>query len=95
MEFDIQETKLLKAKKRVRTLKKFYGSITRGSIAIILVAAINYYLDQWEHPWFLWVVFGVGLSVTIKAIRIFGFNFILGKDWEERKIREYMDNGKF
>ena len=90
-----QQSKYLRASERVSDLKRFYGQVIRGLIAIALVAGINYYLNDWYHPWFLWVVFGVGLSLTLKAIKIFGMNGVLGRDWEERKIKQYMDDDRF
>ncbi|NQZ45362.1 MAG: 2TM domain-containing protein [Flavobacteriaceae bacterium] len=90
-----KETKYLRARDRVTELKDFYGRCFRGLIAIIIVAAINYYLNEWYHPWFLWVVFGVGLSLVLKAFRIFGLNGIMGRDWEERKIKQYMEEDRY
>lgn len=90
-----QESKYLRASERVTNLKNFYGKAIRGVIAIILVAGINYYLNEWYYPWFLWVVFGVGLSLVLKAIQLFGMNGVLGRDWEERKIKQYMDDDRF
>ena len=90
-----QQSKYFRASERVSDLKKFYGQAIRGVIAILLVAGINYYLNEWYYPWFLWVVFGVGLSLTLKAIKLFGMNGIFGRDWEERKIKEYMDDDRF
>ena len=41
----------------------------------------------------LWFVWGIGLA--FHAFGAFGKDLILGKNWEERKIREYMDKDKF
>ena len=88
-------TKYLKAMERVAELKRFYSRCFRGVVAILIVAAINYYLDGWSYPWFLWVVFGVGLGISIRAFKLFGINGLLGRDWEERKIQEYMNEDRF
>lgn len=85
------ETKYARAKDRVQELKKFYGKLTSGILAIFITGGINYYTNEWEHPWFLWVVFGVGLSVTFKAVKVFGMGGALGKNWEEKKIKEILD----
>ena len=95
MELNTNETKYRRAQDRVSELKEFYGKIFRGILAIIIVAAINYYINEWTYPWFLWVVFGVGLSLSIRAIRLFAANFFLGKNWEERKVRELMNKDSF
>ncbi len=88
MENKDQENKYIRARERVETLKKFYGKIGSGLIAIAITGGINYYLNAWENPWFLWVVFGVSISIFFKAIKIFNLNPFMGKDWEERKIQE-------
>lgn len=95
MELNINETKYRRAQDRVAKLKRFYGRVFRGVLAIVITGAINYYLNQWTHPWFLWVVFGVGLSLSLKAFRLFGTNLLFGKDWEERKVKELMDKDVF
>ena len=89
------QTKYMRASERVSELKRFYARCARGLVAILIVAGINYYLDGWAFPWFLWVVFGVGLSITLRAFKVFGFSLLMGRDWEERKIREFMDDDRF
>ncbi len=87
-----KENKYLKAKERVEEVKQFYTKVLSSLGVIVVVGAINYYLDKWEHPWFLWVVFGLSISLIFKAIKVFGFNSFFGKDWEERKIKEFMQD---
>jgi len=89
------ENKYLRAKKNVDEIKAFYGRAIRGIVAILIVGAINYYLNEWQRPWFLWVVFGVSLSLFIRASKIYGLNMIFGKDWEERKIKEFIEKRDF
>lgn len=85
-----RENKYLRARNRVEELKKFYGRISSGLLAIAITGAINYYLNEWENPWFLWVVFGVGVGLIFRAIKLFNLNPFTGRDWEERKIQEFM-----
>lgn len=43
--------------------------------------------------WLLW-----GIGIAFHAFGIFGLDYILGKNWEERKIQQYMEeeeNSKF
>jgi len=83
--------KFLKAKERVEEIKKFYGNLLSYAAIIIVVAAINYYLNEWRRPWFLWVVFGLGISIAVQGIKTFGLRPFYDKNWEERKIKEFMD----
>lgn len=83
--------KLQRAKERVEEIKTFYSKVMSAIVTIIIVAAINYYLNEWRYAWFLWVVFGLSISLFLKAIKIFNFNPFLGRDWEERKMKEFLN----
>lgn len=91
----IKESKYQSAKERVSTLKQFYISCFNGLLAIAVVASINYFVNQWHHPWFLWVVFGVGFSLISKAIKIFGIDGFFGPKWQNRKIEQYMQEDNY
>ncbi|WP_419211899.1 2TM domain-containing protein [Maribacter sp. X9] len=86
----MENQKYYRAKERVETIKKFYGSMLSSLFTIFIVGGINYYIDEWHHPWFLWVVFGLGIGLFFKALKIFNFNPFMNRDWEERKIQEFM-----
>ncbi|MGB3144017.1 MAG: 2TM domain-containing protein [Maribacter sp.] len=86
----MENQKYIRAKERVETIRNFYGKISSSLVTILIVGAINYYLDEWRHPWFLWVVFGLSISLILKALKIFNLNPFVSKDWEERKIKEFM-----
>jgi len=84
-----------RAKKRVDELKGFYIHL---AIYVVINAFIlvNLYLRnddfwRWEH-FFTLIAWGVG--VLFHASKTFGFNPLLGKDWEERQIQKYMDEDK-
>ncbi len=85
------EEKYQRAKKRIDKEKKFYASFMSYAVFIIFLGALNYYTNQWEYMWFLWAAFGWGIGIVTKAIKVFGLNPLFGKNWEERKIRELMD----
>ncbi len=95
MEHNTNNAKYSKVKERVNSIRKFYQQMLRGVFAIAIVASINYYLNAWQEPWFLWVVFGVTLGIALKAIKVFGIGALLGRNWEERKIKELMDSNEF
>ena len=84
-----------RAKKRVDELKGFYIHL---AIYVVINAFIlvNLYLRnddfwRWEH-FFTLIAWGVG--VLFHASKTFGFNPLLGKNWEERQIQKYMDEDK-
>jgi len=34
---------------------------------------------------------GLGIGVVFNGLRVFNYMPLLGKDWEERKMKEYME----
>ena len=87
-----KESKYIRAKERVDELKKFYGNLTSYVVVISGLAILNYYLNEWRYMWFLWAALGWGIGILFHAIGTFNLNPFFGRDWEERKIKEYMDN---
>ncbi|WP_149276155.1 2TM domain-containing protein [Pareuzebyella sediminis] len=85
------ENKYLRAKDRVEKIKKFYTSLISYFVFITFLAALNYYVDKWQYPWFLWAAFGWGFGLAFQALKVFGFDPFFGKNWEERKIKEFMN----
>ncbi len=91
MENSGKESKYFRAKARVAEIKKFYNSLFSSLFTIALVAGINYYVNEWRYPWFLWVVLGLGISLVFKGFKVFGYNSLFGKNWEQRKIKEFLE----
>lgn len=89
-----KENKYIRAKERVDELKKFYGNITSYLIIISALAILNYWQNSWEHAWFLWAAFGWGIGIAFHAAKVFHWNPLYNKEWEERKIKEYMEKDK-
>ncbi|MEH6681754.1 MAG: 2TM domain-containing protein [Sediminicola sp.] len=85
-----KENKYLRARERVEGVKKFYSNLFSFFLTIIFLAAVNYYTNQWHNPWFLWVVFGWGIGIFFMAAKTFGYPVIFGKDWEKRKLEQFM-----
>ncbi len=85
-----KEARYIKAKEQVAKEKKFYTGLFSSLVVVSLFAGYNYYTNQWENPWFLWIVLAAVVGKIFKAIKLFGINPFLGKEWEEKKINEYM-----
>lgn len=78
-----------RAKKQVEELKGFY---IHFSIYLIMVPVFIYLnLKSTGFPWALFPIIGWGAGVAGHAMEVFNYNPILGKNWEERKIRKLMD----
>jgi hypothetical protein len=84
---------LIEAKKKVEKIKKFYAHLT----SYIMVNTFLIILNLMTAPEFMWsliVVFAWGIGLVSDAMKTYNYNLFLGKDWEDRKIREYMDKNK-
>lgn len=79
-----------KAKKRVEEIKGFYGNLTAYIVVNIGLLAINL-LTSPDHLWFYWPMIGWGIGVAIHGMKVYNYLPFLGKDWEERKMKEFMD----
>lgn len=86
-----KENKYLRAKERVAEIKKFYTSLFFYLVFMAFLAGLNYYTNEWRYMWFLWAALGWGIGLIFKAANAFGWNPFINKDWEERKIKEFME----
>ena len=82
-----------KAKERVEAIKGFYGNLMAYCIVIPVLAYINYRTTS-----FTWVIFpalGWGFGLLGHGLKAYGYNPLFGKNWEEKKIREFMEKDNF
>ncbi|MGE4512478.1 2TM domain-containing protein [Chryseobacterium taeanense] len=75
-----------KATKRVKELKGFYGNLTSYILVISFLVVLNIITSP-GYLWFFWPMLGWGIGVAAHAAN----TFWIGKEWEEKKIRELMD----
>ena len=98
-----KEERYLRAKERITELKEFY-------IHLIVYVVVNLFLsitqiidgiteDKSVTEIFsdmgiygVWLMWGIG--VCFHALNVFGSQTLLGENWEERKIKELMDQNK-
>ncbi|MBC2839368.1 2TM domain-containing protein [Robiginitalea sp. SC105] len=83
-----QAARYLRAKERVACIRGFYSNLFAYLIVIPFLAWLN-----WRTSGFPWVIFpalGWGFGLAMHGLRAFGYDLILGRGWEERKIREFM-----
>lgn len=89
----IEDKRYEKAKEHVEAIKGFYGNLTSYLIVIPILAYINYRTTS-----FAWVIFpalGWGFGLLGHGLQAFGYNPIFGKSWEERKVKQYMEDDSF
>ncbi|MBB4806907.1 hypothetical protein HNP38_002203 [Chryseobacterium defluvii] len=84
--YNKETTAYRKASKRVKELKGFYGNLTSYCLVIPFLLVLNL-ITSADHLWFYWPMLGWGIGLAVHALNVFG----IGKEWEERKIRELME----
>ena len=94
----IKEQKYIRAKKKVKSIKGFY-------IHLMVYLIVNGFLilsqslsgGGWEVFW-EWQSYSTaifwGIGLAFHAFGVFGMDILLGKEWEDRKIKELMDKDK-
>lgn len=82
-----------RAKKKAKEIRDFYYHLVCYCVVIPTIVVINLAFVP-EFHWFWFTIFGWGTGLVIHGINAFGFVPFLGKDWEERKIREIMEKQK-
>tara|TARA_R110001583_G_scaffold2879_1_gene19858 strand:+ start:7955 stop:9298 length:1344 start_codon:yes stop_codon:yes gene_type:complete len=87
---NIESSKYIRAVERVEEIKGFYSSLIAYCIVIPFLIYINLkYVPQFH--WFWFPIMGWGIGLTFQAFKAFAYNPFLGRDWEDRKIKEYMN----
>ena len=88
--------KLQKAKKRVEELKGFYIHLT-VYLVINAFIMVNILIRSWSGGDTFWqfgtffTPFFWGIGLAFHAAHVFNYNPILGKKWEERQIKKYIE----
>jgi hypothetical protein len=92
---NFDKEKFARAKKRVEEIKSFYIHL-----AVYLVVngfiLVSIYINSdsfWKWPHFV-TLFGWGIGLFFHAAKVFGFNILFGKNWEERQIQKYIEKDK-
>jgi hypothetical protein len=91
---DLAQARFRRAQERVRAIRGFYIHLGIYLIVNLGIFALNWVLVQLsnEQVWFFyWPLLGWGIGVLINGFVVFGSDRFLGPEWEERKIREYLN----
>ncbi len=78
------------AKKRVDDIKGFYVHILIYLVVNFMLFVINIVTSPGTY-WFYWPLIGWGIGIVIHGLSVFVFEGIFGREWEERKIRDFME----
>ena len=97
--YDIEpynEEAYLRAKKKLEKLVGFYWHLAVYviiNIFLIVVISTNSGEGFWHFGTFATAFFW-GIGLLFHFLGVFGPDAIFGKNWEEKKLREYMDKDK-
>lgn len=103
MNYSDKESAFIRAKHRVEKLRKFYSHLTVYVVVNGVIWAIRLIRSLRRGESFadafldfnisgIWLFWGIGLA--IHAFAVFGLPLILGDNWEEEKIKQYMEEEK-
>jgi 2TM domain len=85
--------KYFAAKQQVEKIKGFYGNLISYLIGNLFLLYINLQYSP-NDLWFFWPFLGWGIGVVFHGIRVFNYMPFLGKNWEQKKIEQFMQQDK-
>jgi len=88
-----QNNKYMRAVERVEEIKGFYSSLIAYCIVIPFLIFINLKYTP-EFHWFWFPIMGWGIGLAFQGFKAFAYNPFLGREWEDRKIQEYMNEDR-
>jgi len=90
---DLENSKYLKALEKVEKLKEFYQNLASYCIVIPFLIFINLRFSPGFY-WFWFPIIGWGMGLAFHFLEVNNYNIFLGKNWEDRKIKEMMKEDK-
>jgi len=93
MEFDKESQEYKEAKERVDEIRGFWSHFVVYLIVNAALLIINLVTNP-DQLWFYWPLLGWGIGLVAHGFHVFGAQGMMGKDWEERQIKKYMDKRK-
>jgi 2TM domain len=82
-----------RARRRARQIRAFYLHAAVFVAVNILLHVINFVAASKVY-WAFWPLFGWGIGLLAHGVATFHWMPFVGKEWEERKIRELMDRDR-
>ena len=88
-----EEERYYQAKKRVQEIKGFYGNLASYIVVNIFLMILNLATSP-QYLWFFWPLLGWGIGVLFHGLGVFKVSPFFGKDWEERKMKQFIEEEK-
>ncbi len=95
----LEEEKYLSAKKKVEKIKGFYWHLfwyvfVNGYLLAMIYRGLDADENMFEYGHFATPFFW-GIGLVFHWFGVFGKNIVFSKEWEDRKMKEFMDKDKF
>ena len=74
----------------VKKIREFYNKLIIYVVVMTGLAIFNFKTAPY-HLWFFYPLFFWGLGLAIRGAKLFAPQLFFGKEWEQRKIKEFMD----
>ena len=92
------EIKYQQALKRVKRIKGFYSHLMVYVVINVMLLIVNYKNSDAGEDFWRWQMFSTaffwGIGLLAHGLSVFMPMMIMGKDWEERKIKQLMEREK-
>jgi hypothetical protein len=93
-----EEQKYLRAKKKVKSIKGFYVHLMLYLLVNAFLLIVRVFSDGgtdalWDWQSYNTILFW-GIGLAFHAFGVFGMDIIFGKNWEDQKIKEFMEKDK-
>lgn len=93
-----EQERYARAAKKVKRIKGFYSHLVVYLVINLMIVVINIQNLKEGESYFQWHNFSTlifwGFGLLAHGMSIFMPNIILGKNWEDQKIKEYMEKEK-
>jgi len=93
MENNKEKEKYNKAKKRVEEIKGFYSHLF-SYIGVNIVLIVINMVSSFGTWWFYWVTIFWGIGLFWHAMGVFVFGRMTSGSWEEKKIKQILEEEK-
>ncbi|MEL1243185.1 2TM domain-containing protein [Flavobacterium sp. DGU11] len=93
METGFENRELERTRKRVKEIRGFYINLSLYCIIIPILIAINLIFTP-DFYWFFFSMAGWGTGLLFHAMAAFNFVPFLNRDWEERKLQQFMEEDR-
>jgi hypothetical protein len=94
----LEDLRVERITKKVKSIKGFYKHLMAYALVNLFLLALKYFTIENGETFLELSTFSTaffwGIGLSFHAANVFGKNIFLGDDWEEKKIKEFMDKNQ-